>query len=60
MAEKQQHPLWRVWMNGRWALVRAETRDDVYKSFRPARRAQIVRVDLVRKTSEVLAEREES
>ena len=56
MSKKEDLPLWRVWMNGRYALVRAESKDAVYRSFRPARRAQIARVDLVRKTSEVLAE----
>lgn len=52
----ETEPLWRVWIAGRWTLVRAPDRDHVYLSFRPRKRATITRVDLVRKTSEVLAE----
>ena len=47
--------LWRVWINGRWQLVAADSREAAYRAFRPARRAQIARVDEVHKTSEMVA-----
>jgi hypothetical protein len=50
--------LYRVWIEGHWTLVKATDTDAVYKSFRPRKRAKITRVDLVRKTSEGLIERQ--
>lgn len=57
MAE-QVDPLWRVWIEGSYTLHRAETRGDVYKLFRKSKRELITRVDRVRTSSEVRAEKE--
>ncbi len=53
--------LYRVWLGGRYELRRAESTDELYRSYKPKRRREITRVDEVRKTSEVLnATREEN
>ena len=58
MATTEQ--LYRVWWDsGRWTLKSATDTDAVYRSFKPRKRQSITRVDIVRKTSEVLAPREE-
>lgn len=50
---------YRVWFDRQtipqYELVEAESTDEVYRAFKPAKRRKIVKVDLVWKTSEYLA-----
>ena len=47
-------PLWRVWRDGHWKLVRAKDSDCVYRSFPKKQREKITRVTRVYKTSEMM------